>query len=94
MARVYLWCEKKFEIAAVPFGSVTDAIDCFVSTTAAVGVTEGTDGSTLRVYAPFGLQDVFAMHRRPNRRLAARDVYDAKVGEYKQRWPDLTSEPW
>ena len=44
--------------------------------------------------AAFGLDDVFAMHMRPNRRLAPQSVYDAKVTDYRRRWPSLTSDPW
>lgn len=34
------------------------------------------------------------MHMRPNRRLAPQSVYDAKVTDYRRRWPSLTSDPW
>ncbi len=47
-----------------------------------------------QVHAPFGLEDVFALHMRPNRRLAPRAVYETKVEQYRARWPSLTSEPW
>lgn len=91
-ARVHLWYEQKFDIPAPAFTSATDAIDAFASTTCSIGITR--EGQTVRVYAPHGLRDVFAMHMRPNRRLAPRFVYDAKVEAYKERWPRLTNDPW
>ena len=47
-----------------------------------------------QVYAPFGLDDGFAMHMRPHRRLAPQSVYDAGVTDDRRRWPSLTSDPW
>lgn len=95
-ARVHLWYEAKFGTPTAPFTSATDAIDSFASTTCCVGLTRASaDGAAgTQVYAPFGLDDVFAMHMRPNRRLAPQSVYDAKVTDYRRRWPSLTSDPW
>ncbi len=91
-ARVHLWYEARFGKPAEPFVSATDAIDAFASTTCSVGVTRDAQG--LRVYAPYDLTDVFAMHMRPHRRLAPREVYETKVREYAARWPSLSHEPW
>lgn len=91
-ARVHLWYQSRFGVAAEPFTSACDAIDAFASTTCCVAVT--STGSGVEVYAPHGLDDVFAMHMRPNPRLAPQAVYDAKVSQYKQRWPALTSSAW
>ncbi|WP_425955640.1 nucleotidyltransferase family protein [Xylanimonas sp. McL0601] len=91
-ARVHLWYEEKFGTPAAPFTSAADAIDAFASTTCCVGITR--DEAGLRVHAPYGLADGFAMHMRPHRRLAPRRVYETKVREYRSRWPSLTSDPW
>ncbi|WP_181311539.1 nucleotidyltransferase family protein [Nocardioides campestrisoli] len=92
-ARVHLWYEAKFGVPATPFTSATDAIDAFASTTCCVGMTTRADGG-VRVYAPHGLRDVFDRVLRPNPRLAPQEVYDAKVREYRERWPSVTAEPW
>lgn len=91
-ARVHLWYEDAFGVPAEPLTSVTDAIDTFASTTCCVAVTRDHDG--LHLHAPYGLADVFAMHMRPHRRRAPREVYEAKVQQYATRWPSLTSDPW
>lgn len=83
---------------AQPFTSATDAtdatdaIDAFASTTCCAGVTKGEGG--IVVHAPYGLEDVVALHMRPNPRRAPREVYEAKVSEYRERWPALTADPW
>lgn len=95
-ARVHLWYEAKFGTPATPFTSATDAIDAFASTTCCIGLSRARedDPTQVRVYAPFGLTDVFAMRMRPNRRLAPRHVYETKVAQYRERWPSLTGDPW
>lgn len=91
-ARVHLWYEERFGVPARPFRTAAEAIDCFASSTCSVGVTSSPDGWA--VHAPYGLDDVLALHLRPNRRLAPRGVYEAKVREYTRRWPALTSDSW
>ncbi|HET7303859.1 MAG TPA: nucleotidyltransferase family protein [Segeticoccus sp.] len=91
-ARVHLWYESKFGVPARAYTSARDAVDAFASTTCCLAATTGTDG--VEVYAPHGLEDVFALHMRPNPRLAPRTVYETKVTEYRQRWPRLTATPW
>jgi hypothetical protein len=91
-ARVHLWYEEKFGKTMRPFVNAAEATDSFASATCAVGVTRDERG--LRLYAPYGLADVFAMHVRPNHRLAPRGVYEEKVRTYTARWPSLTHDPW
>ncbi|HTU07056.1 MAG TPA: nucleotidyltransferase family protein, partial [Trebonia sp.] len=47
-----------------------------------------------RVYAPFGLSDVFNLVARPNPVLAPRHVYQAKTDRWQRQWPGLTVLPW
>lgn len=91
-ARVHLWYEDKFGVAAQPFTSARGAINAFASTTCCLGVTSTPSG--VEVYAPHGLEDVFALHMRPNPRLALQVVYEAKVSQYQRRWPSLTATAW
>lgn len=91
-ARVHLWYAEKFGVPATPFRRATDGIDAFVATTCQVGITREAEG--LRVYAPHGLEDVFALRLRPHRARPLQDVYEAKARDYQRRWPSLTVEPW
>lgn len=92
-ARVHLWYEEKFGVPACQFTSCEDAIDHFASTTCCYGVTVAPDGA-LRVYAPHGFHDLFAMIVRPNPILAPREVYEAKTARWTEEWPSLTILPW
>jgi uncharacterized protein len=92
-ARVHLWYERKFGVPARQFTSSEDAIDHFASTTCCYGVTVDSAGA-LRVYAPHGFHDLFALIVRPNPILAPREVYEAKTARWKEEWPSLTILPW
>ena len=92
-ARVHLWYGERFGTPAPPFRDCADAIDSFAAVCCAVGVTVPPDGPP-RVYAPFGLDDLFDLVVRPNRRLAPRSVYEAKAARWKEHWPELTVLPW
>jgi hypothetical protein len=92
-ARVHLWYERKFGVPARQFTSSEDAIDHFASTTCCYGVTADAAG-TLRVYAPHGFDDLFALIVRPNPNLAPREVYEAKTTRWREEWPSLIVLPW
>lgn len=92
-ARVHLWYEDKFGVACEPFTSTEDAIDHFAATTCCIGVQLSADGRQ-EVYAPYGLDDVFAMVLRPNPVLAPREVYEAKAARWQREWPSLRVEQW
>lgn len=92
-ARVHVWYERRFGVAAKPFSSSTDAIDHFASTTCCFGVRRD-DRTDLQVYAPHGFEDLYAQRIRPNRVLAPREVYEAKAARWSTEWPALIVEPW
>ena len=47
-----------------------------------------------RVYAPYGLSDLFGLVLRPNPVLAPRQVYAAKVARWTRQWPELSALRW
>ena len=51
-------------------------------------------GGRWRVYAPFGLSDVFNVAVRANPVLVHRHVYQAKTDRWRLQWPGLTVLPW
>jgi hypothetical protein len=91
-ARVHLWYEEKFGVPCAPFRSTEHAIDCFAAAACCVGLR--TSGSDVKVYAPNGFQDLFALILRPNTRLAPRDVYESKASRWSEVWPRLIVLPW
>jgi hypothetical protein len=92
-ARVHLWYEQKFGSPCPPHESTEAAIDSFEALVACLGVRLDPDGRC-RVYAPYGLADVFNLVARPNPVLAPRHVYEATVSRWRQQWPALTALPW
>ena len=91
-ARVHLWYEQKFGVPCPPHSSTEAAIDTFEATAACLGVRQGPSGRW-RIYAPYGLADVFNLVVRPNPVLAP-VVYQAKTSRWRQQWPGLTVLPW
>jgi hypothetical protein len=64
-ARVHLWYAAHFGYAIRPYRSVEDAINTWPTTATCVGVRVDAEG--LRVFAPYGLNDLFGMVVRPNK---------------------------
>jgi hypothetical protein len=92
-ARVHLWYEAKFGVPCPPYASSEAAIDSFAATICCVGV-RAEPGDRWRVYAPYGLSDVFNLVLRPNPVQAPRSVYESKAARWRRRWPELTVLPW
>jgi hypothetical protein len=92
-ARVHLWFEDYFGIPYAPLSCADEALDRYASKTHAVGIRLTEDG-LLDVYAPFGLEDIFAMIIRPNYALPNKPTHDRKAGRAKAIWPELKVLAW
>ncbi|EJL38394.1 hypothetical protein PMI01_00055 [Caulobacter sp. AP07] len=93
-ARVHLWFEGKFgaDEPYPPLLSSADALKRFVATAFCVGVRLEADDS-LSVWAPFGLEDLFALRLRPNPlRVKGAGGWERTTGSAKARWPEITIE--
>ena len=91
-ARVHLWYPSKFGIAYPPLLRSTEAIDRFLSTAVQIGIRPAQ--GYCDVYAPRGLDDLWALTVRPN--FCANflpHLYEAKAATWKARWPELTILP-
>lgn len=91
-ARVHTWYEERFGVAIAPYRSSADAIATWPTTASSIGVRR--DQAALEVCAPFGLEDLFELVVRPNKRLVTRDVYEAKAKRWTEKWPRLTVLEW
>jgi hypothetical protein len=89
-ARVHLWFEAHFGEPYAPLGCTAEALQRFASTISAIGVRLEADGE-LRVEAPFGLADLFALRLRPNPRRPTPSFAPATAG-VRRRWPELAAE--
>ena len=88
-ARVHLWFEDHFGEPYAPLACSSDALARFAAPAFAVGVRLEADDS-LTVFAPFGLEDVFAMRIRPNPGRTAKGL-PAITRKAQARWPELTA---
>ena len=92
-ARVHLWFKDSYGISYAPLSFADEAITRYSSVAHAVGVCL-TDDDRLDVFAPFGLDDIFAMVVRPNYVLPNKGIYERKAARAKAIWPELTVIPW
>lgn len=89
-ARVHLWFEGHFGEPYTALPNAPAALERFLSPLFAVGARLEADGR-LTLFAPFGLDDLFALRLRPNPHRQSRNF--AKVAAAaKARWPELTVE--
>jgi uncharacterized protein len=92
-ARVHLWYEDKFGFAIEPYRSLKEAIDSWPTTATAIGCRLEKDGA-YKIYAPYGLDDLFSMKVLPNKRMITKEIYEAKALKWKHKWPELMIFPW
>src|ERR1700722_13251910 len=90
--RGHLWYEERFGYGIEPYLSSADAIATFPTTATVVGVREIR--GKLDCCAPFGLDDLFGLVVRPNKRQLTRAIYEAKVDRWRSIWPRLTFLRW
>lgn len=89
-ARVHLWFETKFGEAYPPLGSTAEALERFTATAFAVGARLDPE-DRLRIAAPFGLADLFALRLRSNP--LRRSMHFARsCASVRRRWPELSVE--
>ena len=93
-ARVHLWFAQKFgaDEPYPPLENSAAALKRFVATAFCVGVRLEPD-DTLRVWAPFCLEDLFALRLRPNPlRIKGAGGWARTTGSAKARWPEVVIE--
>ncbi|MGG7176849.1 nucleotidyltransferase family protein [Clostridium paraputrificum] len=91
-ARAHLCNEKNFEYNIKAYKSLEEAIESLPTTATAIGI-RGEEGQ-VKVYAPFGLEDLFNKIVRVNKKQVNKDIYYIKVNKWVQTWTDLVIVPW
>ncbi|KUP26085.1 hypothetical protein AWJ19_00700 [Paenibacillus sp. DMB5] len=92
-ARVHLWYEDKFGIRLQPYSSLEAAIDSWPTSVTSLGARLEPSGEW-RIYAPFGLEDLYSLTIRPNKALISEAVYRSKAEKWHSKWPELQIIPW
>lgn len=88
-ARVHLWYGQRFGMGYPQLRSAKDGIDRFLVAGTCVALSASTDNAG-ELYAPFGLDDIFAGVLRPNINNLPGNRYREKSKSYQARWPHLT----
>jgi len=92
-ARVHLWYENHFGYEIKPYSSLEDALNTWPTTATCIGVRKEISGDW-KIYAPFGLNDLFGMIVRANKTQITKQIYEAKAVDWLKKWPDLKVVPW
>lgn len=93
-ARVHLWYREKFAGDYPQLTCTDESLDNYMCTTHAVAVRLEQDGS-LSVAAPFGLEDIFQLTIRPNKKLPTNvKHYGDKAKRMARLWPELKVLDW
>lgn len=92
-ARVHLWYKEHFGYEIAPYKSLEAAINTWPTTATAIGVRI-CENNKLKVYAPFGLNDLFGKIVKPNKVQITEEIYNKKVVNWLMKWPGLTIIPW
>ena len=91
-ARVHLWYKNHFGYEIKPYESLEDAINTWPTTATSIGIR--LENNKLKVYAPYGLNDLFGMIVRANKAQITEEIYVRKVQKWSAKWPALTVIPW
>lgn len=90
-ARVHLWFEARFGEPYTPLSGTAEALERFVSPLFSVGVRLEPAGD-LTIFAPFGLEDLFAMRLRPNP-VRPTNGFTRTAASVTARWPEVVVTP-
>ncbi len=92
-ARMHLWKKEKFNIDVEPYINSEDAIDKWIATVHAIGITKENDG--IKIYSPYGLSDIFSKTIRPiKHKYNTKEMYDKKANSWNERFENLTIIEW
>ena len=92
-ARVHLWYKSHFGYNIEPYSSLESALNTWPTTATSIGVRKDKNNE-LKVYAPFGLNDLFGKIVRANKAKITKQIYENKVSSWLKKWPDLKVIPW
>lgn len=92
-ARMHLWKKENENKNIDQYKNSEDAINQWIATVHAIGITKEND--EIKVYAPYGLSDIFSRTIRPIKHKAnSKELYDKKATSWNQRFDNLTIIEW
>lgn len=92
-ARMHLWKKKNENKDIDQYVNSEDAIYKWIATVHAVGITKVN--GVIKVYAPYGLSDIFSRTIRPiKHKYNSKELYDKKVHSWCSRFDNLNVIEW
>ncbi len=92
-ARMHLWKKEKFNIDVEPYKCSEDAIDKWIATVHAIGITK--ENGEIKIYAPYGLSDIYSKTIRPiKHKYNTKEIYDKKASSWNERFDNLNIVEW
>ena len=91
-ARVHIWYNEKYNANREKYKSCEDAISSWGATITCIGVR--LENNRMKVYCPYGLNDIFTMTIRPIKKCFTKEQYDARVKRWKAKWNELNVIEW
>lgn len=92
-ARMHLWKKEKFNIDVEPYKCSEDAIDKWIATVHAIGITK--ENGEIKIYAPYGLSDIYSKTIRPiKHKYNTKEIYYKKASSWNERFDNLNIVEW
>lgn len=91
--RVHLWYKEHFGYSIEPYKSIESAINTWPTTASAIGI-KLEKNNEFKIYAPFGLNDLFGKIVRANKTQITKQIYEKKAASWLSKWSDLVIMPW
>jgi len=85
-ARVHLWYEQWFGYPYQALQSARQGIERFLVPCTCVGLQPGVAEQSPTLYAPYGLDELYAGILRPNAQCPHLPLFQAKAQSYRERW--------
>lgn len=92
-ARMHLWKKDNENKNIDQYKNSEDAIDQWIATVHAIGITK--ENNEIKVYAPYGLSDIFSKTIRPiKHKNNSKELYNKKVASWQKRFENLNIIEW
>ncbi|MCI5807294.1 MAG: nucleotidyltransferase family protein [Firmicutes bacterium] len=92
-ARMHLWKKDNENKNIDQYKNSEDAIDQWIATVHAIGITK--ENNEIKVYAPYGLSDIFSKTIRPiKHKNNSKELYNKKVASWQKRFENLNIVEW
>lgn len=92
-ARMHLWKKENENKDVDQYKNSENAIIQWIATVQAIGITKNSN--EIKVYAPFGLSDIYGKIIRPiKHKTNSKELYAKKIDSWSKRFNNLTIVDW